>query len=156
MSGYQALSYARRRQLLEPGHNLQLFHHRDRARSKSANSFGPGTLVDSAPDKICFQEERPEGVIRPFRGPLRSVNRAGRYVVGELHYGIGNPAPRRRAIAIAVGRELVGARDALLERFLAVALEHQIGGAPDIDFGYHAGKLQSCGRETINTDNCMA
>ena len=38
-----------------------------------------------------------------------------------------------------------------LERFLAVALEHQIGGAPDIDLGYHAGKLRACGRETINT-----
>jgi hypothetical protein len=65
-------------------------------------------------------------------------------------------APRRRAIVIPVGSEHVGARAALLERFLAVALEHQIGGAPDIDLGYHAGKLQSCGRETINTNNCMA
>src|SRR6202043_1135885 len=86
---------------------------------------------------------------------VRSVNRARRHVVGELLDGGGNPAPRRRAIVIAVGRELVGARAALLERFLAVALEHQIGGAPDIDLGYHAGKLQACGRETINT-NCMA
>jgi hypothetical protein len=34
---------------LSRGHNLQLFHHRDRARSKSANSFGPGTLVDLGP-----------------------------------------------------------------------------------------------------------
>jgi hypothetical protein len=40
--------------------------------------------------------------------------------------------------------------------FFAVALEHQIGGAPDIDFGYHAGKLQARGRETINIDNCLA
>jgi hypothetical protein len=57
---------------------------------------------------------------------------------------------------IAVGGKLVSARAALVERFLAVALEHQIGGAPDIDLGYHAGKLQACGRETINTNNCMA
>jgi hypothetical protein len=52
---------------------------------------------------------------------------------------------------IAVGRELFGARAAHLERFLAVALEHQVGGAPDIDLGYHAGKLRACGRETVNT-----
>ena len=29
----------------------------------------------------------------------------------------------------------------LVERFVAVALEHQVGGAPDIDLGYHAGKI---------------
>src|SRR5258707_8301062 len=45
--------------------------------------------------------------------------------VRELHDGIGNPAPGRRAVVIAVGRELVGADGSLLERFLAVALEHQ-------------------------------
>ena len=27
-----------------------------------------------------------------------------------------------------------------LERLLAVALEHQVGGAPDVDLGYHAAK----------------
>ena len=35
--------------LLEPGHNLQIFHRRDQAKSKSADSFGPGTFVDSDP-----------------------------------------------------------------------------------------------------------
>ncbi|MGA7869033.1 MAG: hypothetical protein WCA23_34550 [Stellaceae bacterium] len=54
---------------------------------------------------------------------------------------------------IAVGGKLVGARAALVECFLAVALEHQIGGAPDIDLGYHADKLQACG---LATNNCMA
>jgi hypothetical protein len=42
---------------------------------------------------------------------------------------------------IAVGRELVGADGSLLERFLAVALEHQVGGAPDIDLGITSPKL---------------
>ena len=84
------------------------------------------------------------------------MNRAKRYVVSRLLDRGRNLAPRRRAIVIAGGRELVGARGALFESFPAVALEHQIGGAPDIDLGYHAGKLQACGRETINTNNCMA
>src|SRR6478672_7100309 len=96
------------------------------------------------------------GEVARRSGPFRSVKQARRYVVSELLDGGGNSAPRRRAIVIAVGSEHVVARAALLERFLAVALEHQIGGGPDIDLGYHAGKLQSCGRETINTNNCMA
>ena len=41
---------------------------------------------------------------------------------------------------IAVGCELVGATGAFLECLAAIALEHEIGGAPDIDLGYHAGK----------------
>jgi hypothetical protein len=38
---------------------------------------------------------------------------------------------------IASGRELVNAQVALLERFIAVALEHQGGSSPDVDLGYH-------------------
>src|ERR1700757_1588929 len=71
-------------------------------------------------------------------GAVRSVQRSGRRGVGELLDGNGDPAPGVRAVVIAAGRELVGARDALFERFLAVALQHQGGGAPDIDLGYHA------------------
>jgi hypothetical protein len=41
---------------------------------------------------------------------------------------------------IAAGRELVSAHGAFVERLIAVALEHQVGGAPDIDLGYHADK----------------
>jgi hypothetical protein len=41
---------------LEPGQNLQVFHHRDQAKSKSTDSFGPGTFVHSDRDKICYQE----------------------------------------------------------------------------------------------------
>jgi hypothetical protein len=29
----------------------------------------------------------------------------------------------------------------LFERFLAVALQHQGGGTPDIDLGYYRGKI---------------
>ena len=59
----------------------------------------------------------------------------------ELPDGTGDPAPGHRAVVIAFGRELVGTRGALLERVLTVTLEHQGGGAPDVDLGYHAEKV---------------
>jgi len=50
----------------------------------------------------------------------------------------GFQSPGRRAVVIPVSRELVRARRALLERLFTVALQHQSGGAPDVDLGYHA------------------
>jgi hypothetical protein len=49
---------------------------------------------------------------------------------------------RRRSCRhrVAAGRELVSSSGAFVERLIAVALEHQVGGAPDIDLGYHAEK----------------
>jgi hypothetical protein len=44
---------------------------------------------------------------------------------------------------IPVSSELLGARGALLERLLPVAFQHQVGGAPDIDLGYHGGKIRT-------------
>jgi hypothetical protein len=70
-------------------------------------------------------------------GAFRSVQRSGRRGVGELNDRGGDPAPGVGAIVIAGGRELVNAQVALLERFLTVALEHQSGSSPDVDFGYH-------------------
>src|SRR5215467_8176815 len=88
-------------------------------------------------------------------GAFRSVDRSWRRRVGELNDRRGDPAPGVRAVVIAVSRELLGARGALLERFVSVALQHQGGGTPDIDLGYHAGKSHACGRDTFNTHNCM-
>jgi hypothetical protein len=62
----------------------------------------------------------------------------GRSVIRELVYSGGDPAPGRGTVVIAGGCEVVGALAAFLERFVAVALEHQVGGAPDVDLGYHA------------------
>jgi hypothetical protein len=42
---------------------------------------------------------------------------------------------------IATHRELVGARGAFRGRFLPVALQHQNGGAPDIDLRYHPAEI---------------
>src|SRR6202040_451613 len=69
-----------------------------------------------------------------------SVHRPGRRFVCELGDRIPDPAPDRYAVVIVGGCQLIGARFAFLERLLAIALEHQVGGAPDIDLGYHAAK----------------
>jgi hypothetical protein len=61
-------------------------------------------------------------------------------VVRKLPDSMRNPAPSRGATVISAGRGLVGAHGALLERLFAVTLEHQIGGAPDVDFRDHATK----------------
>jgi hypothetical protein len=65
----------------------------------------------------------------------RSVDRTGRGGVDELPDGVRDPAPKRHAVVIAGRWELVGPRGAFLERLLAIALEHQVGGAPDVDLG---------------------
>ena len=65
------------------------------------------------------------------------MHRAGRRRVCKQSDGIRDPAPGCRAIVIAFGRELVGARGAFRVGAVAVALEHQGGGPPDVDFRYH-------------------
>jgi hypothetical protein len=49
-------------------------------------------------------------------------------------------APGRRAVVIAAGRKFIGTCGALLQGLLAVAPEHEVGGAQDINLGYHAAK----------------
>jgi hypothetical protein len=78
--------------------------------------------------------------VEDYSLPCLSVHRAGRCRVRKLRDGIGDQAPSRGAVVIAVGSELIGARIAFLERLLAIALEHEVGGTPDIDLGYHVGK----------------
>ncbi len=74
-------------------------------------------------------------------GVAGSVEGAGRGCVGELPDGIRDPAPDGHAAVIAGRCELVNARGAFLERLLAVALEHEGGGAPDVDLGNHAARF---------------
>ena len=74
-------------------------------------------------------------------GPVRSVRRRGLCSVGELGNGGGDPAPGVGGVVIAIAGELVGTRRTLLKRFVAAALQHQGGGAPDIKLGYHAAKI---------------
>src|SRR5207237_10284641 len=83
-----------------------------------------------------------------------SVHRPGRRFVCELGDRIPDPAPDRYAVVIVGGCQLIGARFAFLERLLAIAREHRVGGAPDIDLGYHAAKLHPCGLQELNTTDC--
>ena len=69
------------------------------------------------------------------------MDRAGRGLIGELGHGRHDPALGRRTVVIASERELVSSSGAFVERLLAVALEHQLRRPPDIDLGYHAGKV---------------
>jgi hypothetical protein len=84
---------------------------------------------------------KPAGAGPTVSGRFRSVQRSARSVAGELLDGRGNPAPDVSAVVIAAGRKLVGTRGALFERLFAVAFQHQVGGAPDVDLGYHVGKM---------------
>ena len=68
------------------------------------------------------------------------MNRAGRGLVGELGHRRRDAAPRRRAVAVAGGRQLMGARGAFLERPIAVTLEHELRRPPNVDLGYHVAK----------------
>ena len=72
---------------------------------------------------------------------FRSVDGSWRRRVGKLNDRRGDPAPGIGAVVITVGRQLVDARAAFLKRLVAVTLQHQGGGAPDIDLGYHGGKI---------------
>jgi len=72
-----------------------------------------------------------------FSGAVCSVERPGRCLVCELTDGIGDPAPHGLAIVIVLPGELVGASGAFLKGLVAVPLEHEVGGAPDVDLGYH-------------------
>ena len=74
---------------------------------------------------------------------MSSVQCAGRRQVGELAYGIRDPAPGRGAIVIVACGEFVSSGRAFVEGLLAVALQHQGGGAPDIDLRYHTGEIRT-------------
>jgi hypothetical protein len=68
---------------------------------------------------------------------------------------VGDPTPGRLAIVIAGGRKLVGARRTLVECLRAVTLQHQVGGAPNVDLWNHAGKIASLRSTNFNTENCI-
>lgn len=69
------------------------------------------------------------------------MERPGGRLVRELANGVGDPAPHGLAAVIVLRGEFVAARSAFLKGLVAVALEHEVGGAPDVDLGYHGNRL---------------
>lgn len=68
---------------------------------------------------------------------LLLVDGPGRRGVRELGDGVHDAAPDRGTIEIALADELVDAPRALDLGIFAIALEHQIRCAPDVDLGDH-------------------
>ena len=66
---------------------------------------------------------------------------ARRRLVRELGHGRHDPAPGCRPIIIACERKFVSARSALLKCIIAIALEHELYGAPNVDLRYQIAKL---------------
>jgi hypothetical protein len=96
--------------------------------------------------KPDYHVENPGGG-QPDLGSL--VQRFGRRVVSELLDGGDNPAPGGGAVVITLSREFVGARRGFRERLLAVALEHELCRAPNVDLGYHGQRVRSRGRQRL-------
>ena len=71
-----------------------------------------------------------------------SVHRPGRRCVRELIDRIDNPTPDCRAGGVANRPELVDPSGAFHLGCVAVAFEHQVRYAPNVDLGYHAAKAR--------------
>ena len=58
----------------------------------------------------------------------------------QLANGVGDPAPHGPRRCNVLRGELVAARSAF-PGLVALAFEHEVGGAPDVDLGYHGNRL---------------
>ena len=72
---------------------------------------------------------------------MRSVYRPRRGHVLKLPDRINNPPPDRFAGPIALFRKFFRPYSTFYIRLVAVALEHQIGDAPNVDLGDHAQQI---------------
>jgi len=68
------------------------------------------------------------------------VQWSGRCRIHQLPDCIGNPPPHRRAGTIAIQGQLLHPYRAFCRGLIAVAFQHQVGDAPDVDLGDHARK----------------
>jgi hypothetical protein len=65
---------------------------------------------------------------------------SGRYHIHELPDCTHNPAPDRHAGGIAILPEFIGPPRAFHLGLIAIALQHQVSHAPNVDFRDHARK----------------
>jgi hypothetical protein len=61
----------------------------------------------------------------------------------ELPDSVDNPKPDRHTGEVAISREFLGSFGTFRPRLIAEAGERQVGDPPDVDLGYHAGRLPS-------------
>jgi hypothetical protein len=86
-----------------------------------------------------------------WRGELhRSVHRPGRCYVHELPDCTRDQTPNRHAGSIAHLPEFVSPSRAFRLGVVAIALGHQIGDAPDVDFRDHVPRLSGERLSTVN------
>src|SRR5215472_11059043 len=111
----------------------------------------PRAVAAALSNKSVFNNKRQDGRTGRSGCGLRFqvVSGAGQTASsGELADCVDDPAPHGGAVVILLGEKLIGARSAFLERFLAVALEHQAGCAPDVDLRHH-GKSELIARRHV-------
>jgi hypothetical protein len=76
-----------------------------------------------------------------MRSGTEVINSPGRGRVREMGDSGSDPAPHGRPVVVAGGHELVRSGGTFLERLVAIALEHQLCGLPNVDLRDHALKL---------------
>ena len=75
------------------------------------------------------------------RVDCRLVYRPDRRRDGELPDCVNDAQPNGHTRKIVIRRELIGSFGAFCQSLVAVAREHQVGDAPDVNFRYHALKV---------------
>src|SRR6516165_8125891 len=88
---------------------------------------------------------------RRFLDAARLVHQSRGRPVRELLDRTGDKPPDSGAIVIALLRKLFRPYSTFYVSLVAVALEHQVSDAPDIDLGDHAGRLSAERLGTVNT-----
>ena len=109
------------------------------ARPRSTWNYGPG-IEHERGNMAGGYETLPPPRRRGATGLRRSVERPGGRLVRELANGVGDPAPHGLAVVIVPRGKLVGARGAFLKGLVPIPLEHEVGGAPDVDLRCHRGQ----------------
>jgi len=74
------------------------------------------------------------------------MDRPRRCYVRELINRLDDAKPDRHAGEVSGCRELINPPDAFLLGHVAVPAEHQLSGAPNVDLGDHAAKLNGAHR----------
>lgn len=124
-----------------------------------------GTLTSRVPARAKFRKNRlsiinrareevhPTGSIRLQNEiPGSQWGRPGGLVLASWLTASMIRRHNRCTVVVLLGEQLIGARGAFLERFLAVALKHQGRRPPDVDFGDHSPRLSPIRKRSREKD----